>query len=178
MDGSDNHGAETDKGTVVWLNHVMVAVVLLALSETSSIAMAGLFDVIAKADAAYGALRGRPGRDTIFDLDLVGLDGLSVRMGHRVAVTPDVAAADVETVDLVVVPGLGDGLVPSFEANTPWAPWIAKWRGVGAVIASSCSGAFLLAEAGMLDGRPATTHWITRTPCNVAIPTSTFVRSG
>jgi transcriptional regulator GlxA family with amidase domain len=138
----------------------VIDVVVLGLSETSSIALTGLFDVIAKADAAYGALHGRPVRDNLFDPRLVSLDGQPIRLGQRITVTPDMAAPAVSAVDLVVVPGLNDDLAPSLLLNEPWAPWIAKWHGEGATIASSCSGAFLLAAAGVLDGRAATTHWM------------------
>jgi transcriptional regulator GlxA family with amidase domain len=38
--------------------------------------------------------------------------------------------------------------------------WIRRWHADGARIASSCTGAFLVADAGELAGRPATTHWM------------------
>ncbi len=138
----------------------MVKVAVLALADTSSIAMTGLFDVINKADAAYGALQGRPGHNTALSVQLVSIDGLPVTLGGRMAVTADVAAADLEDVELVVVPGLNDDLESSFAVNAAWAPWIAKWHQAGATVASSCSGAFLVAEAGILDGLSATTHWM------------------
>ena len=71
-----------------------------------------------------------------------------------------VAAAHLDPPDLVVVPGLDDDLVPSFTRNRSWVPWIAKWHAAGARIATSCTGAFLAADAGVLDGKEATTHWI------------------
>lgn len=37
--------------------------------------------------------------------------------------------------------------------------WLARLHGRGATLASVCTGAFLLAETGLLDGRAATTHW-------------------
>src|SRR5918996_4280254 len=138
----------------------MVSVAVVAPVETASITMTGLFDVIGKADRAFGALQGRPGRDTVFDITLVSLDGRPVRYRDRVAVTVDLAARSVTDPDLVVVPGLDDDLAVSFEQNAAWSPWIATWHRAGAVIASSCSGAFLLAQAGILDGRTATTHWM------------------
>jgi transcriptional regulator GlxA family with amidase domain len=138
----------------------MVNVAVVAPVETVSITMSGLFDVIGKADRAFGALQGRPGRDTVFDISLVSLDGRPVRYRDRVTVTVDLAARSVSDPDLVVVPGLDDELDVSFELNAAWSPWITRWHGAGAVIASSCSGAFLLAQAGILDGRTATTHWM------------------
>ena len=133
---------------------------MIAPAETTSITMTGLFDVIGKADRAFGALQGRPGRDTVFDVSLVSLDGGPVRYRDRVTVAVDLAAEAVEGVDLVVVPGLDDDLEPSLELNAAWAPWLRRWHESGAVVASSCSGAFLLARAGLLDGRTATTHWL------------------
>lgn len=138
----------------------MVRISVVAPAETSSITMTGLFDLIGKADRAFGAVRGRPGQDTVFDIQLVSLDGRPVRYRDRVTVNVDVAAEEVGVSDLVVVPGLDDDLAPSLALNLAWSPWLAKWHKNGSVIASSCSGAFLLAEAGLLDGRSATTHWL------------------
>jgi transcriptional regulator GlxA family with amidase domain len=77
-----------------------------------------------------------------------------------VVLHPHVAAAQLAPPDLVVVPGLDDDLAPSFKRNRAWVPWIAKWHAAGARVATSCTGAFLAADAGVLDGKEATTHWI------------------
>ncbi|MFE7742970.1 GlxA family transcriptional regulator [Nocardia sp. NPDC057455] len=61
-----------------------------------------------------------------------------------------------EEADVVVVPGIGIPTLP-----TPREALIAVRRAAarGATMVSICVGAFILAEAGLLDGRPATTHW-------------------
>src|SRR6516162_7365002 len=137
----------------------MVSVVIAALSGTASIGTAGLMDALNKADLAAGLQAGSPG-PRVFDVRLAGLDGGAVSCRDGVILQPSVAAGDVAAPDLVVVPGLDDDLAASFAANRGWAPWLARWHAAGTRIASSCTGAFLVADAGLLDGRSATTHWM------------------
>jgi transcriptional regulator GlxA family with amidase domain len=136
----------------------MVWVVIPALSGTASIGTAGLMDALNKADLA-ARLSGMAAA-RVFDVRLAGLDSSTVSCRDGVTLHPSVAAANVTAPDLVVVPGLDDDLAASFAGNRGWVPWLARWHAAGARIASSCTGAFLVADAGLLDGRPATTHWM------------------
>ena len=137
----------------------MLGVLILAPEGAASLGTAGLMDALKKADRA-GALLGDHAFNPLFDVQLVGLSRKPVMCRDLVQLRPAVTAREVSVPDLVVVPGLDDDLDPSFALNRPWAPWIARWHAAGARIASSCTGAFLLADAGILDGKPATTHWM------------------
>jgi transcriptional regulator GlxA family with amidase domain len=138
---------------------LMVSVVIAALSGTASIGTAGLMDALNKADLAQSLSAGRPVR-RVFDVQLAGLDMSAVSCRDGVTLHPAIAAGDVTVPDLVVVPGLDDDLARSFTENRGWVPWLARWHAAGTKIAGSCTGAFLLADAGLLNGRPATTHWM------------------
>jgi len=48
---------------------------------------------------------------------------------------------------------------PTAEMTTRLATWLTQQHAGGVVLGSVCAGAFLLAETGLLAGRPATTHW-------------------
>jgi len=61
--------------------------------------------------------------------------------------------------DLVLVPALDPDVLARLALNRSVVPWLRRVYDGGATVASACTGAFLLAEAGLLDGRSATTHW-------------------
>jgi len=66
---------------------------------------------------------------------------------------------EIRRADLVIVPAFDGDVLSQLEANGAAAPWVWAMHDGGADIASICTGAFVLAEAGLLDGKTATTHW-------------------
>ncbi|MER8186721.1 helix-turn-helix domain-containing protein [Kitasatospora sp. NPDC094015] len=82
--------------------------------------------------------------------------------GHLVATRP---AAEAAGADLLLVPALAqrqpEALIDHVAgpASASVRRLVAETRGRGTPIASACTGTFLLAEAGVLDGRRATTSW-------------------
>ena len=68
-------------------------------------------------------------------------------------------SADMAPADIVVVPTIGAPIAGVLAQNTGLVDWLARQQTSPRLLASNCTGAFLLAEAGLLDGREATTHW-------------------
>jgi transcriptional regulator GlxA family with amidase domain len=130
---------------------------VLALRGVPSIGTTGTSDALRKADQAWAQVH--PEQPPVFEVRLVGLDAAPVRCGGGVWIDPESVASSSKRPDLVVIPGLSNDVDVSFAANVGWSPWVAKWAAAGSVVASSCTGAFLAAEAGVLDGHAATTHW-------------------
>ncbi len=80
-----------------------------------------------------------------------------VRCRGGLRVQPDYTLADHPPLDILVVPG-GWGTRREV-GNGPLLDWIATQDRQTALTFSVCTGAFLLGARGLLDGRPATTHW-------------------
>ena len=91
-------------------------------------------------------------------IETVSMAGGPVRSSGGLSIGPTVAASDCSgSIDtLVVVGGPGTGRAYADDDLNGWLVLAARRAGR---IASVCSGAFLLARAGLLDGRRAVTHW-------------------
>ncbi|QQQ79041.1 DJ-1/PfpI family protein [Saccharothrix sp. 6-C] len=75
-------------------------------------------------------------------------------------VVPTATFAELDRADVIVVPG-GGGWAEVLEEGVV-AAWLRVAHPTATWTASVCSGSTLLAQAGVLDGRPATTHWALR----------------
>jgi len=132
-----------------------VTVVLLegGLPSTS---MAPL-EIFACAGTLWGMIMGTS-TEPRFRVRTASIDGRKTRNFVPVALEPTMSLADVRRTDLIVVPTAGVDVAMARESNARLVDWLARRAGKTAV-AGICTGATLLAAAGLLEGRPATTHW-------------------
>ena len=82
---------------------------------------------------------------------------ISARNGLKVI--PDYSFANHPEIDVLVIPG-GYGAEKVEIHNQIVLDWIIAQAGVAELTLSVCTGALLLAKAGLLAGRAATTHWM------------------
>ncbi|MER5382634.1 DJ-1/PfpI family protein [Streptomyces sp. NPDC002688] len=116
-----------------------------------------LFDRFTALDAVgpYETLGRLPDADTVFVAERTG----PVRSDTgRLALTADRSLAEVPNPDIVVVPG-GPGQSAQMD-NRVLLDWLRDADGTSVWTTSVCTGSLLLAAAGLLDGRRATSHWL------------------
>lgn len=85
--------------------------------------------------------------------------GRAVSCDGPLRIAPDCALSDVRRTDLVIVPATGLDFDELLTRHGEVVPWLRRRRRQGTAVAGVCTGVALLAEAGLLDGKPATTHW-------------------
>jgi transcriptional regulator GlxA family with amidase domain len=108
---------------------------------------AGPFEVL----TAWSRMSERP-----ISVRTVASSAAAVRCSHDLRVVPDTTWADVGKLDLLVLPG---GDTRPLQADDGFLERLRGVAGSGTLMTSVCTGALVYAKAGLLDGRPATTHW-------------------
>jgi transcriptional regulator GlxA family with amidase domain len=133
-----------------------VTVVLLERALPSS--TGAPIEIFGSVGVLWQMIHGQP-QAPRFRVRTVSLDGRPTRHAVPLKLRPDGAISSVRHTDLIVVPTAEFDTDASNRANAPLIAWLRRWHARGASIAGICTGVSLLAQAGLLDGRPATTHW-------------------
>ncbi|HSB60124.1 MAG TPA: DJ-1/PfpI family protein, partial [Vicinamibacteria bacterium] len=118
---------------------------------------AGPFEVFSRTRTVPGPESRRNDASAPFDVFTVAKTAAPVTATGGLVVRPRHGFADAPPIDLLVVPG-GFGTRPLLE-DRETLDWIRRAAAGARQVASVCTGSLLLARAGLLEGRRATTHW-------------------
>ncbi len=153
-------------------------VLILAYPQVSLLDLTGPLEALCSVALASPDKKGEA-----YDCTVVSVDGGPVMTADGVTLlTAPVSDFNVTLIDTIIVPGAFT--VEAVLADPRNVAWLKAHAGLAGRICSVCAGSFILAEAGLLDGRRATTHWMHCDRLAVDYPTTQveadaiFVRDG
>lgn len=138
----------------------MVHITLLAYPDCAMSGISGFIDAFALANR-WCQLGSEPKESCIplFCWDIVTLDGKPVQGQGRIAIQPHCSIHDVDATDVILTPAFLPPLTFIGKVPTELTAWLQHWHAKKIIIGTTCTGTFLLAEAGLLEGKVATTNW-------------------
>jgi transcriptional regulator GlxA family with amidase domain len=131
----------------------MHSVSILAFDDMEILDFSGPYEVFSTAERVH---RRQQGNGRLFRCSLVAATMEPVRARGGMKVLPDSMLPPDGGIDVLIIPG---GVVTAARQDKDLVAWIRRQAMHTNVVASVCTGAFLLADAGLLDGRKVTTHW-------------------
>ncbi len=154
----------------------MRTLLMVLFDQVQSLDVTGPLEVFTGANT----WRASRGEAPAYDIRTASLGGHAVRTSSGLRITPAADLREAPRPDLLIVPG-GEG---SRRADPELVSWLRAHARRAERLVSVCTGAFLLAEAGLLAGRRVTTHWAycgmlaARYPEVTVEPEPIFVRDG
>ncbi|EGI75931.1 GlxA family transcriptional regulator [Hylemonella gracilis] len=137
----------------------------IALVLTPQCVVSGVLGVMDMLSTANYVARKFPGVDVRFLPTLVSADGKPVETMNGVSMPAQSALPDPSSLAIAFVPSgppANFGVTrmrQTLAGQQPLIDWLRAVHEAGGLLASCCTGSFLLAATGLLDGRLATTHW-------------------
>ncbi len=93
------------------------------------------------------------------DMKVVAMTTQPIKMAGGLRILPESTLLQSHQSDLIVVPGLWRNPLPVIQKSAPLIDWLKHQHSEGATICAAGTGVCLLAESGLLNNKPATTHW-------------------
>lgn len=125
-------------------------------SSLSSVAcIVGAYEIFTRANEYWQHL----GKKELFAVQLAGVASKAEFSNGLLAVMPQANIANIAKTNLIIIPSLVPDFQKAMKGNKLLVDWIAKQYKNGAEVASMCTGTFMLASSGLLDGKNCSTHW-------------------
>lgn len=131
---------------------------LLALNDCLSSGITGIVDTFNIANILWMTSPENTGAP-LFNTEIVSVTGEPVVTNGGITLSASKSISEVNETNLIMVPALLMPFDLKSEKVVAALEWIKKSYDKGTTIASTCTGSFLVAETGLLDGKTATTNW-------------------
>jgi transcriptional regulator GlxA family with amidase domain len=129
--------------------------ILVPNGENNLSSIVGSYKILNRANDFWS----EKGKKQPYKIELVGLSKKVNFHGDLFSVKPQSNISEIKKTDLIIIPSLNHNYDESVKKNKAMISWIEEQYRNGAEVASICTGAFLLAESGLLNGKSCSTHW-------------------
>jgi len=129
--------------------------ILVPDGENNLSSIVGAYKIFMRANEFWKAT----GKRELFKIELAGISNKVELYEGLFSVKPHTQISGIKKTDLIIIPSLNHNYQKAVKGNQAMINWIERQYRQGAEVASICTGAFLLASSGLLDGRVCSTHW-------------------
>lgn len=135
----------------------MRSATILGLYNSMATTIFGPMDILNQAGRLWNRLSSAP-QAPFFDVSIASADGQPIQCLNKVQILPHCSIDTIEKTDLLIIAS-ATYIDQILKKSPDLIAWIRRQYDQGAHVASICTGVFLLAESGLLDGKSATLHW-------------------
>ena len=129
--------------------------ILIPQGENNLSSITGAYEIFTRANLYWKNL----GKEEVFRIQLVGASKEVSFNNGLFAVKPHLTIAELSKTNLIVIPSLNHNYQLALNGNGELIDWVSDQYKNGAEIATICTGAYLIASCGLLDGKSCSTHW-------------------
>jgi len=140
--------------------------ILVPNGENNLSSIVGAYKIFSRANAYWK----NTGKKEMFKIELAGISKKVDFYEGLFTVKPHTHISEIKKTNLIIIPSLNHNYEQSVAQNKAVIRWIEKQYKGGAEVASICTGAFLLASAGLLNGKSCSTHWAAVNQFNQRFP--------
>ncbi|BAV06725.1 transcriptional regulator, AraC family with amidase-like domain [Filimonas lacunae] len=130
--------------------------ILVPDGENNLSSIVGAYKIFTRANAYQKEL----GKREVLQIELAGTSSEVDFYNGLFTARPHKHISAISKTDLIIVPSLNHNYQQAIKGNGSLIDWIGQQYRNGANVASICTGAYLLAAAGLLDGKSCSTHWL------------------
>jgi transcriptional regulator GlxA family with amidase domain len=129
--------------------------IIVPNGENNLSSIVGAYKIFTRANEYWK----KSGKKELFTIQLAGISKKVEFYEGLFTVKPHTHISAIKQTDLIIIPSLNHNYQKTVKQNKALIGWIAEQYKEGAEVASICTGAFMLASSGLLDGKSCSTHW-------------------
>jgi len=137
----------------------MINVTVLLLDKMLATSATLPTELLVAANTQARALRCKKKQHKPFSITFASMDGEAVSTQSGLKLSADCAIQQAPQADIIYLPALWRNPEPTLRTNSEAIPWLKSQFKKGSLLAGVGTSCWFLAEAGLLEGLPATTHW-------------------